>query len=145
MASPEIVTAVADTDVKNFGETLMATHALAYQTLARQQGMMGDNAIAIQHGMNTVLVSLVASAAKRIQDLSAQDAVAMTKEMQGNLPTELANLGTAVAGIQETIKAAQTTPPETGAVGWQALQQQVVGLAATVAALEARLAGTKTV
>lgn len=140
--SPEVIQTVADVNEKNFGETLMASHALAYQNMVHNQNIANQNALVVQHGMNTVFASLIASAAKRIQDLSAQDAVAMTKEMQGNLPSELANLGNAVSAIQESIKAAQTTPPETGAAGWQALQAQVAGLQALI---EARLASsTKT-
>lgn len=97
-----------------------------------------------------------ALALKYLFDTSAQEAVTFAKEIASDTAQTMQDFGGVIAGIQQDIKGAITTPPQTGTGGsfgsdsGSALLQQLANnqalmanglsaLAAAVSALEARL------
>lgn len=83
------------------------------------------NAVAFQHAAQAQILTQMSANAQLSQTISArgvnevlstpmQEATANVKEGTGNdLAAQLAALGAAIAGIQQNIKGAQTTPPPT--------------------------------
>lgn len=68
--------------------------------------------------LNIIAEAIVARAAKGIVEEDPLEAVSAQKILSGNdLGQTLAALGNVVAQLQQVMKGAQTTPPETGKVG----------------------------
>lgn len=73
-----------------------------------------QNAVANQQAMNALGLSIVARNTDTILNLQPAEAQATVGVLTSGLSGKLAELGTAVAAIQQSLKGAQTTPPETG-------------------------------
>lgn len=123
--------------------SLTAMH-LATQNSVANQGRMQDifaasyqNSLTIaQNAMqNGLMIAQAAAtqATKRILDASIENAVADTKLLGADLADKLQNLGSALAGVQQDIKAAQSTGPETGPGGMTGLLEQLAANAAVQA------------
>lgn len=101
---PSVVEAVSNTNFKNLGEV---PAILMGQYLGNQ----------IQHfnRVNVLAETYLAIAVKNAHELSPKDAVSTLKEISGNdLAQQVSALGAAIASIQQSMKGAQTTLPETG-------------------------------
>lgn len=79
-------------------------------------GLAMGEAQAQQARMNQIGNAVTAKAAEMILGYDPRESVADAKVLDANttLAERLAELGAAVAAIQEAVKAATTTPPETG-------------------------------
>jgi hypothetical protein len=135
----QTVDSVALVNSKILGEMHAMTAALATQTQAQQQQRINElSASVLANSMNSAqqlaqlagqqALNLAASQAQLQQaitgrvarfmlDLSAEQATAFAQELGSNLTSKLADIGSVVSGIQQDIKGAQTTPPQTGTGG----------------------------
>ena len=72
-----------------------------------------DNAVANQQAMNALGLSIVAKCTDTVNNLQPSEAAAATGVLTSGLSGKLAELGAAIAAIQQQLKGAQTTPPVT--------------------------------
>lgn len=96
------------------------------QQLASQQALnMSANAANLATAFN-------ARAARFVLDISGEQAAGFARELQVDLPRDLANIGAQISSLQQDAKIAQTTPPQTGtggAFGSETGLSQEIGLA----------------
>ena len=117
---PQVVDSVTSSNLKTVGEFAagMANMMLSNAVYSQRQSMDHGNR------MNTLAESLIATAAKRIQEVDVEEAIAMAKALRGDTQEQLiqqgtalsqilASLGAAIAQLQQVTKSAQTTPPVT--------------------------------
>jgi len=98
-----IVEAVAN---GNFKKEAEINGQLMTQYLGNQVGHLNR--------INVLAETYLAIAVKNAHELSPKDAVSTLKEMTGNdLAQQVSALGSAIASIQQSMKGAQSTPPET--------------------------------
>jgi hypothetical protein len=98
-----VVDAVANANLKNLGE------AGAYYAMLA----MGDG-VAHQRRVHVQTEPIMTMSVKSLLELDPLEAVRVVKGMSGNdLAQTLAQLGSAIAQIQQFVKGAQTTPPVT--------------------------------
>jgi hypothetical protein len=92
--------------------------------LARQSTMMGDDAISHQRVINGIREAVFGAIAKGITKVDVETAMAETKLLTSDLAQKIAELdaavsngaiqmGQIVAMLQQLMKGAQSTPPET--------------------------------
>lgn len=112
MAEPDpgILQSVADGNLKTIAEAgsfavanMMQAIALATQESVASMGRRGAMADAA-----------MGASIKAMNEMDPQQAIALSKAIPADQAGILAQLGTTVAALQEIVKAAQTTPPQTG-------------------------------
>jgi hypothetical protein len=132
--------------------SIIAMHTASQNVVANQQHVQSIVNAALQNGLmlgQNMLQSgmllgqaVTTQGVKRLLDMSIEQAVSDTKLLGADLQDKLSNLGSALSAVQQDIKAAQTTPPQTGTGGafgsdsGSALAQQIanaVSLAITEA------------
>lgn len=102
--SQDIIDSVADSNLKTIAESG------AFYTASLHQ--IHVNAIA---ELGAITRAATAKAIKALLENDAEEAASTQKILSGNdLAQQLAQLTAAVASIQQSVKAAQTTPPQTG-------------------------------
>jgi|SRR5215831_5058682 len=140
----QTVDAVTIVDVKNGAEMPGLTAGFASQAQQQQQAIMNANQVANQQSVQAIINqslqvhtatmnALAGRVSRLVMDVSAEQAAGFAKELTAGLASEMQQFGADLASIQQDIKAAQSTPPET-AVG-----QALANLAASMAAIEAML------
>ena len=78
--------------------------------------MQAANALAHQNRVNVIAEQGLSAFVKNMQEVDILEAKATERALTGHAVGDtLANLGATVAAIQQLIKTAQTTRPETGA------------------------------
>jgi tetrahydromethanopterin S-methyltransferase subunit H len=82
--------------------------------LAQAMAIQAQNAASHQNRVNVLAESALAAALKNQTELDPTEAASIRKVDNADLAKVLAELGSAVAGIQQLMKGAQTTLPETG-------------------------------
>jgi len=82
--------------------------------LAQAMAIQAQNAAAHQNRVNVLAESALAAALKNQTELDPTEAAAIRKVDTADLAKVAAELGAAVAAIQQLMKGAQTTLPETG-------------------------------
>lgn len=98
-----VVDAVAINNVKTLGEA--ASHSMA---------LAMENAVSHQNRMNIIAESAVGNIVKNLTEVDPAQAVAILKATSGNeVAATIAQLAAALASNQQSVKAAQTTPPPT--------------------------------
>lgn len=101
---PSVVEAVSNGNFKNIGEMP-----------AQLINWYAGNQVAHFNRVNILAETYLAIAVKNAHELSPKDAVSTLKEISGNdLAQQVSALGAAIASIQQSMKGAQTTLPETG-------------------------------
>jgi hypothetical protein len=73
---------------------------------------MGDS-VAHQRRVNALTETALGAMIKRLVEVDSQEAVSESKLLSSDLGNIVAQLGAAVAAIQQLTKSAQTTPPVT--------------------------------
>ena len=73
-----------------------------------------NNAVANQQAMNALGLSIVAKDTDIIANMQPAEAAATTGILTSGLAGKLAEMGAAIAAIQQSMKGAQSTAPETG-------------------------------
>lgn len=102
--NPQITDSITQVNTKSLGDGPAFFQNLSFR-----------GAVESANGWSILQQSLVSRAAKYILAEDPNEAVAVGKVMTGNdSAAQMANLGTVVAMIQQAMKGAQTTPPETG-------------------------------
>lgn len=118
VVNPQIVDSVTGTNMKTVGEQAAFQMGLAMGNSIMNQKLMDTNAIANQQNVQTLAQLALANAIKGIgEDVNEKtptNAVSDVKTLEANLAPRLADLGSAVAAIQQLLKGAQTTLPESG-------------------------------
>lgn len=77
-------------------------------------GMGMANAVSHQNRLNILAENLLSKGIKLIHEVDPTEAVAVNKVATGNdLAAQIAALSSSVAAIQQMMKGAQSTPPET--------------------------------
>ena len=105
--NPAIVQAVADGNFKINAEFLS-------QALAQVGAIQFQNAAAHQNRVNVLAESALAKMLKNATELDPEEASAIKKVDNSDLAKVLAELGASISAIQQQLKGAQTTLPETG-------------------------------
>ena len=90
---------------------LAATINANFKTLAEMQTV---NILGHQSRLQLIAESSVGQILNKMNGLDVAEAAAVTKVSEAGLAEKLGELGSAVAGIQQLMKGAQTTLPETG-------------------------------
>lgn len=101
-ADQGLIDSVSNANNKTFGDG-----PAFYAQLA-----MGD-AVAHQRRVNAISETLLGAMGKRLVEVDVQEASAEGALNSSSLSTVLAQLGAAIASIQQLTKSAQTTPPVT--------------------------------
>ncbi len=104
---PSVLAAVANANYKTVAEA-------AAVGLAQALAIGAQNAVSHQNRVNVLAESALAAALKNQTELDPTEAASIRKVDNADLAKVLAELGSAVAGIQQLMKGAQTTLPETG-------------------------------
>ena len=76
--------------------------------------MVAVNATGHQNRLNLIAESSLGQILNTMNSLDPTEAASVSSVISSDLAKALANLGSAVAGIQQLMKGAQTTIPETG-------------------------------
>ena len=82
-----------------------------FKTIAEMQTV---NALGHQNRMNAIFESSIGQIVNKMNTLDPTEAASVAGVVSSDLAEKVAELGTAVAGIQQLMKGAQTTLPETG-------------------------------
>ena len=105
-----VVAAFANANFKTIAEA-------AAVGLGQAIAIQAQNAASHQNRVNVLAEASLAAALKNQTELDPAEAAAIRKVDNADLAKVLAELGSAVAGIQQLMKGAQTTLPETGQQG----------------------------
>ncbi len=98
-----IISSVANDNLKTVGGQVAVLSNLSLQNL-----------IAHQNRMYLIAEGAVGNIVKRMTELDPAEAAAMLKATQSDLAAQIGSLGAAIAEVQQLMKGAQTTRPETG-------------------------------
>lgn len=149
--------AVNFNNVKVIGEVPASTMGLALQDAVNSQRRMQAVADSVAANiMNTaqqaernasiLAQAMMARASRFMLDISGEQAAAFEKILGAQLQDQITELGASVASVQQNLKGAQTTPPQTGTGGafgsdaGSAVLQQLVNNQAAMVAQMASLA-----
>lgn len=127
-------------------EMALANMQLSMQSAQQLAQLAGQQALNIQASQAQLQQAITGRVARFMLDLSAEEAVAFTKQIGSDLQDKIANINGVLAGMQEAIKASITTPPQTGTGGafgsdsGSALLQQIVS---TLGIIQSRLDAAK--
>ena len=103
-ASENVMQGVVDANFKNIAE------AGAFYA-----AMMTANSVAHQKAMDSITQLTFLSGARKYTEADIQEATAEKKLAEaGDIANKIAELGAAIAALQQIVKGAQTTPPVTG-------------------------------
>ncbi len=110
----QVTDTINTTNAKTVGEgTAFATN-LAHQNFAQAAGLAAQNAVTVQQRMNDVGVQASQAFTNNMHNLDMVQAASMATLKGSELPGIMAQLGSVVAALQQIVKTAQTTPPQTG-------------------------------
>lgn len=104
-------TIVADVANSNFKVIANATAS----GIAQAGSLAALNAASHQHSMNLISQAFLAEAVLPRAGVDITEAVGAKKVAEADLARTVDELGTAIAALQQIMKGAQTTRPETGA------------------------------
>lgn len=82
-----------------------------FKSLAEMQVV---NALGHQNRMNAIFESSIGQIVNKMNTLDPTEAASISGVVSADLSEKISELGAAVAGIQQLMKGAQTTLPETG-------------------------------
>jgi hypothetical protein len=116
--NPQIIDSVTAANAKSLGDGPAIAMDIVYQSLAQAISLSFQNAVSSQQRMNEIANVATAAILKDLTSIDPEEAISTAKELSvgTDLPTVIAQLGTALGSLQQFIKTAQTTPPETGKV-----------------------------
>jgi hypothetical protein len=103
-------TIVADVANSNFKVIANATAS----GVAQAGSLAALNAASHQHSLNLISAAFIAEAIMPRAGVDVSEAVGVKKVAEADLARTVDELGTAVAALQQIMKGAQTTRPETG-------------------------------
>lgn len=86
---------------------LATANAVSNQQIAQQ------NATSHQQAMNALLLATVGALTNMMTSNDPTQAMSDVKILQSSLDQKIAELGASIASIQQLVKGAQSTPPET--------------------------------
>jgi hypothetical protein len=133
--------ASVNTRIQNLTDNQQIVQGLLQENLAANLSLSRNataNAIAFSQ-------AVTARAVRFAFDISAEQAAGFVTQIGARLEDRITNLGASLAGLQDFIKASQTTPPQTGTGGafgsdaGNALLQQLANIQATLQSLESRV------
>ena len=104
---PGVLSAVINEEVK----VVASSPTIA---LARIMSMLADDAMSHQRVINGIRETAFAETVLQRSGLDVSEASAAKKVSESDLARTVAELASVVASIQQTMKGAQTTRPETG-------------------------------
>lgn len=118
VVNPQVMDALTSDNVKTIGESGSFYTALAFQNAVQNQQIANLNAVTHQQAINTILAAAVGTIVKVLTEVDPTQAMSEQVLLTGNRVAEMvANLNAGIAAIQQLLKGAQTTPPQTGAGG----------------------------
>jgi hypothetical protein len=82
--------------------------------LSQALAIQAQNAAAHQNRVNVLAEASLAKMLKNATELDPEEAASIAKVEKSDIAKVLAELGATIAGIQQQLKGAQTTLPETG-------------------------------
>jgi hypothetical protein len=97
----------------------LAASVVANAMNSAQQLQQSASIAAQQIASNSAILAMGAAvrAFRMVTDVSAEQAVGFAEQIGSNLTAELKDMGGTLAGIQQFVKEANTTPPQTGTGG----------------------------
>lgn len=112
--SPDVIDSVVDANFKNLGDAPAVAIATAFQGFGQAATLAAQNAVSAQQQMNQLGVNAAGLMTNNLHNLDVTEASAVNTVNSGEIAKALAQLGSSIAGLQQMIKGAQTTPPQTG-------------------------------
>ena len=82
-----------------------------FKTMAEMQVV---NALGHQNRMNAIFEASIGQIVNKMNTLDPTEAASVAGVVSSDMAEKMGELGAAVAGIQQLMKGANTTPPETG-------------------------------
>lgn len=105
---PEAATTDAFASMPALWANMLASNAL------NQQNLTNNDAISHQRVVNGIRENNFAVASKQVHEYDVAEALGYKQATTGNVGAErITDLGSAVAGLQQILKGAQTTIPQT--------------------------------
>ena len=111
--NPQVVDAVTIDSVKMVAGAGAEAQASLARVVSSAMGILVNDSVASAGRRNAMADAAMATVLKSMSELDPTEAVAAAKTLSSTLPEVLAQLGSAVAALQQITKAAQTTPPIT--------------------------------
>ena len=105
-----VVAGVANANFKTVAE-------LATIGVAQAAAVQAQNLASHQQRLNLLAESSLAQVLNRMNALDPEEAASISKVEKSDVSKQLAEMGAAIAGLQQMLKGAQTTLPETGQAG----------------------------
>ena len=98
-------------------EFATANRNLTLEQARNHAGLLNTSAQDAAASWRPIHQALTARVTRFILDTSAEEAVSFAKQIQSDLSERVANLGASLSAVQEMVKIAQSTPPQTGTGG----------------------------
>lgn len=102
-----VLDSVVNSNFKILAETVAAA-------LAQAQAIQATNAASHQQRLQLLAESSLAQQLNRMNSLDPEEAASISKVEKSDVAKQITELGSQVAGLQQLMKGAQTTLPETG-------------------------------
>lgn len=109
VANPQITDTISIDNMKTIGEA--GSFAIGQQMIIMTQ--LTADSVAAAARRNALADGYMGQALKMMAEVDPVEAASLAKTLNADLPNVLAQLGTAIAQIQQVLKGAQTTPPPT--------------------------------
>jgi len=110
----QVVDSVTIDNVKMIAGAGAEGQASLARVVSSALGILVNDSVASAGRRNAMADAAMATVLKGMSELDPTEAVSVAKTLSSTLPEVLAQLGTAVAALQQIVKTAETTPPETG-------------------------------
>src|SRR5215831_9966526 len=110
----QAVDSITIDNVKTVAGAGAESQASLARVVSSALGILVQDSVASAGRRNAMADAAMATVLKSMSEIDPQEAVSVAKTLSSTLPEVLAQLGSAVAALQQIMKGAQTTPPETG-------------------------------
>lgn len=111
--SQDVIDSVVDANLKNLGDAPAIAMGSLFQTSTQNLDLAAKNAIANQQRMNEIGAAATTLSINKLINMDPGEASAINTVNSGEIAKALSQLGASVAGLQQMMKGAQTTPPVT--------------------------------
>ena|SRR5215831_5169448 len=117
VVNPQIVDSVTMDNAKMVAGAGADAQASLARVVTSALGILVQDSVASAARRNNMADAAMATVLKSMSEIDPTEAVSTAKTLTSTLPDVLAQLGAAIAAIQQITKEAQTTPPVTSGGG----------------------------
>jgi hypothetical protein len=113
VANPQVIDSLTIENLKTIAGAGAESQASLARVVSSALGILVQDSVASAGRRNNMADVAMAQMLKSMSEIDPTEAVSMAKTLSSTLPEVLAQLGSAVAALQQISKTAQTTPPVT--------------------------------